>query len=64
MTATETQGMNRNSNPAKLSYILENSLFFEIEKKCAKCNEVLREEEVLTGFQRNLSSYTCKCPIC
>ena len=34
----------------KLSYILENLLYFDIEKKCLKCKEDLREEEIFTGF--------------
>ena len=52
------------SNPMKLSHILENSLFLDIEKTCTKCKESLREEELFTGFQKNLSTYTVKCPIC
>jgi len=48
----------------KLSYILENLLYFDIDKVCPKCKETLREEEVFSGFQKNLSSYTVKCPIC
>ena len=48
----------------RLSYILENCLFFEITKNCLKCKEPLREEEVFSGFQKNLSNYTTKCPIC
>jgi len=62
-TTSETQAV-RNSNLMKLSYILENLLYFEIDKICPKCNETLREEEVFSGFQKNLSSYTIKCPIC
>lgn len=48
----------------KLSSILENSLFFEFEKSCSKCKETLREEEIFSGFQKSLSNYTVKCPIC
>lgn len=48
-TAVET-GFNRSSNPMKLSYILETSIFFEIDKQCMKCKETLREEEIFTGF--------------
>lgn len=44
----ETQA--RTSNPMKLSYILENSLYLEIDKTCSKCKDVLREEELFTGF--------------
>jgi hypothetical protein len=34
-TAVDTQGINRNSSlTQKLSYVLENSLFIEIEKLC------------------------------
>jgi NAD-dependent SIR2 family protein deacetylase len=39
-------------------------LFLDIEKSCSKCKEYLREEEIFTGFQKNLSNYTVKCPIC
>jgi hypothetical protein len=64
-TAVDTQVINRNSNlQSKLSYVLENSLFLEIEKSCGKCKEFLREEEILSGFQKNMSNYTVKCPIC
>ena len=59
-TATET----RNSNPQKLSYLLENCLFFEIDKTCGKCKEKLREEEVFSGFQKKSNTYTIRCPIC
>ena len=62
-TAEETIA-NRGSNLAKLSYILENSLCFEFEKQCGKCKEPLREEELFTGFQKNSSNYTVKCPYC
>jgi hypothetical protein len=44
--------------------VLENSLFLEIEKSCSKCKEFLREEEIFSGFQKNLSNHTVKCPIC
>mmetsp|Transcript_38156 Transcript_38156/g.58196 ORF Transcript_38156/g.58196 Transcript_38156/m.58196 type:complete len:103 (-) Transcript_38156:1296-1604(-) len=49
-TATETQAINRFSNPSKLSYVLESSLLFDLEKTCSKCKETLREEEIFSGF--------------
>ena len=36
----------------------------EIKKTCQKCKETLREEELFSGFQKNLSNHTVKCPIC
>ena len=63
-TASETQAINRFSNPAKLSYVLESTLYFELDKECAKCKEKLREEEIFSGFMKNTSNYTVKCPIC
>ena len=48
----------------KLSYILENSLYLELEKLCLKCKTPLREEELFSGFQTSLSNYVVKCPIC
>lgn len=38
------------SSITRLSNILESSLYFEIQKECAKCKEKLREEEIMTGF--------------
>ena len=52
------------SQTQKLSFILENPLYFEISKTCQKCKKDLREEEVVTGFEKNSSSFTVKCPIC
>ena len=56
--------MSNISNSVKLSNVLENSLFMDIEKMCLKCKEMLREEEILTGFQKDLNNYTVKCPKC
>jgi phage FluMu protein Com len=44
--------------------VLENLLYIDIEKSCSKCKESLREEEIFSGFQKNLSNYLVKCPIC
>lgn len=41
---------NRASGPLKLSYVLENLLYIDIEKSCSKCKESLREEELFSGF--------------
>lgn len=60
----KVQNNDRTSNPQKLSSILENSLFLDIEKCCSKCKENLREEELFSGFQKSLSNYTVKCPTC
>jgi hypothetical protein len=48
----------------KLSQILENSLFLDMDLECSQCEKSLKEEELLSGFTKNLSSYTVKCPIC
>ena len=48
----------------KLSNVLENCLLIEIEKKCSKCKEELREEEILTGFKKDYDDYTVHCPKC
>ena len=63
-TSSETQAVNRFSNPAKLSYVLESPLFIQLDKQCSKCKEQLREEEIFSGFSKNTSSYTVKCPLC
>lgn len=54
---------NRTSQ-VRLSQILENSLFIELDLECSQCEKILKEEELLSGFAKNLSSYTVKCPIC
>lgn len=38
---------------SRLSHILENSLYLEVCKECSQCKTLLREEEVLTGMQKN-----------
>jgi len=50
------------SNSVKLSNVLENSLLMDIETKCSKCKDSLREEEILTGFKKDINDYTVKCP--
>jgi len=52
------------SNSVKLSNVLENSLLMDIETKCSKCKDSLREEEILTGFKKDINDYTVKCPKC
>ena len=52
------------SKAFRLSAILESSLFLDVDKQCTKCREPLREEELLSGFEKNLSNYTVKCPVC
>ena len=52
------------SKAFRLSAVLESALFMDVEKQCSKCKEPLREEELLSGFEKNLSNYTVKCPIC
>jgi len=36
----------------------------DIETKCSKCKEDLREEEILTGFKKDINDYTVLCPKC
>lgn len=50
----------------KLSQILENSLYLEIENLCQneECKKLLKEEEILSSFSKNLSAYIIKCPVC
>ena len=36
----------------------------DIDSKCSKCKEDLREEEILTGFKKDINDYTVKCPKC
>ena len=48
----------------KLSQILENSLYLEIEAICQQCEKPLKEEEILSSFSKNLSAYAIKCPLC
>ena len=44
--------------------MLEHSLYIEICKECPHCNNPLKEEELLSGLQKNNSDYTSKCPYC
>ncbi len=39
-------------------------MFIEIDCECSQCEKVLKEEELLSGFTKNLSAYTVKCPAC
>ena len=36
----------------------------EIELECQQCEKPLKEEEIFSGFMKNLSSYVIRCPIC
>ena len=48
----------------RLSSVLENLLYFEMDKQCPNCKQVLREEEIMSGFEKNLTNYKVVCPIC
>jgi hypothetical protein len=39
-------------------------LYFEFESLCQECFKPLKEEEILSGFSKNLSAYVIKCPLC
>jgi hypothetical protein len=52
------------SKAIKLSQVLENSLFLDLQKECMQCMATLREEEILSGMQKHISEYTIKCPVC
>lgn len=60
----ETQVETSRASYVKLSQILENSLYMEIEPLCQQCDKPLKEEEILSGFSKNLSAYVIRCPIC
>ena len=60
----ETQVESNRNSTVKLSLILENSLFIEFDPICQQCDKPLKEEEILSGFSKNLSAYVIKCPIC
>jgi hypothetical protein len=36
----------------------------DIDTKCSKCKDDLREEEILTGFKKDINDYTVLCPKC
>ena len=48
----------------KISFVMDNSMYLELNKTCAMCSETLREEEILSGMLKNQSEYIIKCPIC
>ena len=54
------------SSQVRLSQVLENStaLYLEIEQQCQQCQQSLREEDILSGFGKNLSAYVIRCPLC
>lgn len=60
----DTQVESLRGSQVRLSQILENSLYIELDLECSQCEKPLKEEELLSGFTKNLSSYIVKCPIC
>jgi DNA-directed RNA polymerase subunit RPC12/RpoP len=48
----------------RLSSVLEAPLFINIEKFCAHCKQPLREEELLTRFEKRLEKHKVSCPHC
>jgi uncharacterized protein (DUF39 family) len=59
----DTSVENRTSQ-VRLSHLLENSLYLEIDTECQQCEKKLREEELFSGFTKSLNQYTIKCPAC
>lgn len=43
---------------------MENPLFINIHKFCEHCNQPLREEELLTRFEKRLEKHKVSCPYC
>lgn len=35
-----------------------------MELECSQCDKALKEEELMSGFTKNLSAYVVTCPIC
>lgn len=60
----ETQVESSRASVVKLSHILENSLYLEIESICQHCTRPLKEEEILSSYPKSLSAYAIKCPLC
>lgn len=60
----ETQVESSRASFVKLSHILENSLYLEIEAFCHQCDQPLKEEEMLSNYPKNLSAYAILCPHC
>jgi len=61
---TQVESSSRHSC-VKLSQVLQqSSLFIEFESLCQQCDKPLREEEILSGFSKNLSAYVIRCPLC
>ena len=47
-----------------MSYVMDNSMYLELCKQCAQCQETLKEEELFSSFLKNQSEYITKCPVC
>lgn len=44
--------------------MLESHVYVNVEKACAKCELVLKEEEIISLFSRNMNEYDIQCPQC
>mmetsp|Transcript_3264 Transcript_3264/g.2986 ORF Transcript_3264/g.2986 Transcript_3264/m.2986 type:complete len:364 (+) Transcript_3264:347-1438(+) len=54
-----------NNEAAQISYILENIVIFTVSKcQNTTCAYVMKEEEIMTGWQKSMNEYISQCPKC
>lgn len=48
---------NEKAKKKKLSQILESHIYLTISKQCVKCDQEIKEEEIISLFSRNMNNH-------
>lgn len=59
------EDLETDNEAAQVSYVLENVVIFAAAQcKNTTCNYIIKEEEIMTGWQQSMNEYISQCPLC